>query len=491
MHLFSSARGGAAQYFLEVLQDTYPSWDAAEQPALVYDGNLPDGWSGSALIIHPTGVLSALGVPDAAPSDSPQIFRVRGMRVPALYLAAAALPGEPILRAETGEVLATRTVDAGGRDCIHTVIDLVAGMVFLLGGWDERLSTERDGYDRFPSDASWLVRNGFLGVPVVAAYMSLLAEWLALLTGTSGRDADFWPGGAPFAVVISHDVDALRKYDAAAVKQRLRATATAGQARGDAIRAFVRAIKGYLSSADPYWNVDEILDAEDRFGFNSSWYMLCARTSNYDARYELLSPRIRRLMQELRARGREVGVHGSFNTYLWPERLAAERERLKVAAGEARSGGRQHYLRFRVPDTWDAYTRAGLAYDSTLGFAGQEGFRTGLCYPYRPPGSDDLMPATLWELPLMVMDGTLRDYRKLKPADAWDAIMDMVSATRTFNGVLTMLWHNSFLDREDYPEWWDLWLQTLQYLERTGAYRPSGIELITWWEGRRSYGLEA
>ena len=47
-------------------------------------------------------------------------------------------------------------------------------------------------------------------------------------------------------------------------------------------------------------------------------------------------------------------------------------------------GGRQHYLRWKSPDTWRILEKTGLKYDVTLSFADHEGFRCGICFPYKP-----------------------------------------------------------------------------------------------------------
>lgn len=56
----------------------------------------------------------------------------------------------------------------------------------------------------------------------------------------------------------------------------------------------------------------------------------------------------------------------SFDAEVWQQEFA----RLCAATnGIPITGGRQHYLRFRAPDTWRMWEKAGLAYDSTLSYA--------------------------------------------------------------------------------------------------------------------------
>ena len=84
---------------------------------------------------------------------------------------------------------------------------------------------------------------------------------------------------------------------------------------------------------------------------------------------------------------------------------AAERLGIRQAAW----GGRQHYLRFAVPETWRHYASAGLSYDATLAHADQPGFRCGTCYDFPVYDLEQRCPLPLRERPLTVMELTLLD----------------------------------------------------------------------------------
>ena len=74
---------------------------------------------------------------------------------------------------------------------------------------------------------------------------------------------------------------------------------------------------------------------------------------------------------------------------------------------QAQLGGRQHYLRWKTPDTAIAWDAAGLDYDSTLAFADRGGFRCGVCYEFpmydlknRRPLNLLQRPSSSWNAPL-------------------------------------------------------------------------------------------
>ena len=47
-------------------------------------------------------------------------------------------------------------------------------------------------------------------------------------------------------------------------------------------------------------------------------------------------------------------------------------------------GYRNHYLRFKLPETWKYLADAGFEYDTTLGYSNALGYRNGMCHPFRP-----------------------------------------------------------------------------------------------------------
>jgi len=70
-------------------------------------------------------------------------------------------------------------------------------------------------------------------------------------------------------------------------------------------------------------------------------------------------------------------------------------------------GGRQHYLRWKLPITWRNWADAGLNYDSTLSFADHAGFRCGICYEYPVYDLKQRKQLKLTERPLIVMEDSV------------------------------------------------------------------------------------
>ena len=136
---------------------------------------------------------------------------------------------------------------------------------------------------------------------------------------------------------------------------------------------------------------------------------------------------------------------------------------MDVLLGGQNYGGRQHYLRFKVPNTWYHWANLGLTYDSSLGYPKYTGFRCGTCHPFQPfdIASDTMID--IWEYPLIVMDGTLKIHRQLTPEQGEQHIMKLARRCLDVKGNFVMLWHNSSLHR-DWQSWGEMYAHVVPKL---------------------------
>jgi hypothetical protein len=205
---------------------------------------------------------------------------------------------------------------------------------------------------------------------------------------------------------------------------------------------------------DPCNQFDWMMEQSERRGLRSAFYFICGGTAGtVDGDYRMEYPLIRALVHRIATRGHEIGLHGSYNSYRDEKQLLREFARLRQVCAEESVrqqewGGRQHFLRWRIPESIRHWDQAGLAYDSTLAFAELAGFRCGTCHEF--PGFDlaTQEPLRVRERPLVVMECSVIDacYMGLgETAAAYDAIASLKRTCRRFDGNFTLLWHNSRL----------------------------------------------
>ncbi|MFW6116518.1 MAG: polysaccharide deacetylase family protein [bacterium] len=350
--------------------------------------------------------------------------------------------------------------------------DIIAATFFMLSRWEETVVATRDEHGRFPAQAGVAYKQGLLDRPIVDEYALILREWLKVLLPR-------WePRKRPFSVQLSHDVDHLRRFpDVMAVlrcaggdllKRRNLALAhlalsdTAAQVLSPETSSYVQGIR-------------LLADLSRKHGLsNDVFYFMADGPGPFGGGYDPATPLVKRCIESVQRQGFEIGLHASYDAFGDRERLAEERRRLEATAGQPVRAVRQHYLRFRVPDTWRDFERVGLRRDSTMAYADHEGFRCGTCHAFRPFDLERNRSLDLWELPLVVMDGTLRGYRGLTPKQAEQRVLTLANRCESVEGVFTMLWHNSSLSREWLP-WVSMYERLVQ--ELAGRVNEGGIDL--------------
>jgi len=354
--------------------------------------------------------------------------------------------------------------DVRGRALVFDA-DVVAAAFFLLSRIEETDASKFDAHGRFPARASAALRLALLDRPLVD-------EWaLEIRRGLARLLPDWTPDAPRFRVKLTHDVDSLRAFRSVGVG--LRTVAGDVVKRRDVGRAFIDAAETVRQVASPETSPNwrgalELARLSRIHGLRSAFYFMATGPGDADADYALGDRDVRELIDELRALECEFGLHPGYATLRDPARLRAEKARLESALGEPVSGGRQHYLRFAVPDTWRHWVEAGLSYDATLGFADHEGFRCGTCHPFRPFDVAADREIDLVEFPLIAMDATLRHHRGLSPQETERRLHFLAGECRRVGGTFTLLWHNSSLEGAWRP-WGDAYrriVPTLAEMER-------------------------
>lgn len=320
--------------------------------------------------------------------------------------------------------------------------DIVAATFFMLSRWEETVISTRDQHGRFPATASVAYKQGFLDHPIVDEYALVLQAWLkTLLPGWS-------PQMLPFSVKLSHDIDHVLEFPSLYQGMRIMARDLLKRHSPSKAAYTLRILfaQPFVPERSPVLQkIDELAAISEQHGFTSAFYFMTAESGLYDSGYDSASQPVRRYIDDLRSRGHEIGFHPGYWTLDDPERFATEKARMDAILGQQQYGGRQHFLRFRTPGTWRMWEQMGLTYDATLGYGDYEGFRCGTCHPFHPFDIEQDRQLDLLEIPLIVMDTTLKEYRGLTPEQGEERILALAQRCQQVNGVFTLLWHNSSL----------------------------------------------
>lgn len=277
--------------------------------------------------------------------------------------------------------------------------------------------------------------------------------------------------GKKFALCLSHDIDVVYPY-----------TSISGMLYRGALalknRKFKKTLKipfCNIKKWNPWWNFDEIMALEEKYDAKSSFYLLALNKDNSDFSYDLED--LKNEIGFIRDQGWEVGLHGSHEASNNLEKIRKEKHNLEKNLGERVVGYRNHFMRFKIPDTWELLSEVGFEYDTTFGYADCVGFRNGMCHPFKPFNLNRNREIDIWEIPLAIMDCTLFDYMRLNSESAWSIIKKLIDSVEKYNGVLTILWHNTYMigDMLRFYE------NILKYCYNKGAWMSSGRDIWREW----------
>ena len=296
-------------------------------------------------------------------------------------------------------------------DSLHLPIDLLGSIYFMLTGYEELVSAERDAHGRFPGTASLAHRAGLLERPLADEYAEVL--WHALQS--------LWPQlqrrKQQPRVLLSCDVD--QPFDCTVESFPALMWACAGDLiKRASPKSLVRRINRFVFNRlgnyqfDPYYTFDRYLDLCEEKGLRATFFFIPSSREPGNGCYSLSDKKIIQLLKKIDARGHEIGVHGAYQTYRDAEKARVHRELLQkclenVGINQELRGNRQHYLRWDSAVTPAVLESAGFEYDTTGGYADRPGFRFGTAREFSMWDWIGKRPLKLLQRPLVLMDCTV------------------------------------------------------------------------------------
>ena len=446
------------------------------------------GGNAAALVIY------GKSIPDAAPAGIPVVLiaqrddrsgaltaaDVRGIEsmqhhhpreiVSLFQSSLPPLPKPLYCDSETKSVMISRSSARA-----HIAVDLLATCFYFLSLENERQSPQRDKFNRFQRNFSPL-GEAIYEHPVVDRYAALLKSLLQEMAGEAVC-RPVWPNSTSFAVALSHDVDRIRTWTFHKARRALRG----GRSKKNILAQSLTLLRSVTFPENWLGNFNFITRIEQKFETSSTFFFVSRHRHKLDPTYKLFSPRLRRGIERVKKRGSAIGLHGTIPSASVGGLLGVEKGSLQDFAGIDVKGVRQHYLCFSeaTPSNW---LKAGLKYDSTLGFSYHTGYRCGTSFPFYLHDGQSESP--MLEIPLVLMDTVmfLESKQHLSAAQAWTVIEQHLQETKANNGLLTINWHNSDLHPHDVYGFSQLYLRILQWTQEQGGWLASTDEVYEWWE---------
>ncbi|WP_415886964.1 polysaccharide deacetylase family protein [Neptuniibacter sp. QD37_6] len=335
---------------------------------------------------------------------------------------------------------------------LHLNLDVFGSIFFMLSRYEELVMPDRDHHNRFPATASIAYKESFLNRPIVNEYVNILWFCMCELWGDIERSSN-----KP-SMLVSCDVD--QPYDCTVeTLPKLFKTCVADLIKRRSLLEMLKRINRYVFNKisiyqfDRNYTFDWYMDICEQADLKVAFYFIPTSIEPNNGCYEVFDNKIISLMKKIAARGHEIGVHGSYQTYRDKNKMRRQKEILEAALRRAGirqkiKGNRQHYLMFDAAVTPDYLDSAGFQYDASGGYADCSGFRFGTSKEFSMWGWMSESKLQLKQRPLIVMECSVisDSYAGLGCGkEALDLMLGLKQESQNKGGCFTLLWHNSNL----------------------------------------------
>lgn len=343
--------------------------------------------------------------------------------------------------------------------------DYLAMMFYCLSRYEEYGDFKADAHQRFPASGSHAFQQGYLHLPVVNLWSRTLYE--SLLEAFPQLPPAKLPA---FDFIPTYDIDLLWAW-------QYRGLRGVGAGMRDFFQGhYLRAWKRFVTPKhqDPYQTLDFLEDLHRAHPHLSPIYfwLLADSTDRRDPNPFPVPAGQQELMRELAAKY-TAGIHPGYLSSDQPERFREEASRLAKITGVAVRHSRQHFLRFRTPETFRQLRMSGISHDYSMGYADAVGWRAGTNFPYFWYDLEREKATGLTIHPFAAMDVTLKNYLQLDPEAAKQQVLQLAHTIRPFGGPFMLLWHNtSFAEIYGWERWREVYVKL--FLDLSAIRTTSG-----------------
>ncbi len=328
---------------------------------------------------------------------------------------------------------------------------------YLVSRYEEYLSESTDEHERFTDSENILVRHGLHQKPVVDSMAYWIAEKLSV------QFPEFKIHKRIFQFATSIDIDNAWAFKNKSILVSCGAILKAVfQGHWDELKQRLIVFLGLRK--DPYDTYKYILETYAGLLNHILFFILIGDRNQYDKSISFKNKRFRQLIVNLSSVC-EVGIHPSYASNSKPWLFETEKERLEEIVLQPVTSSRQHFLKIKMPQTYQQLLKSGITDDYTMGFASLAGFRAGTCTAFYFFDLSRNQSTELLIHPFQAMDVTMKNYLRLDNEEAGRLIEKMMIEVKKVNGTFISLWHNESL--KDSGQWLG-WRKVFEQILETG-----------------------
>jgi tetratricopeptide (TPR) repeat protein len=323
--------------------------------------------------------------------------------------------------------------------------DVFSAIFFMVSRYEEYLPFTPDPFGRFKAEDSIAFKNGFLHLPVVDIWVNIFKDAL------QKRFPSLQFKSTTFDALVTYDIDVAYKYEG---RNFVRTT---GSFLKDILLFKIKNIKERIKvlqkkEKDPWDVYEDLVKVISENKLSSIFFFLMADKSVHDRNLFFQNEAMKSLIKYTGSYS-EIGIHPSFYSSSFPEKILTEKERLENLSGKKIIKSRQHYLKFILPDTYNSLVAAGITEDYSMGFSQKPGFRAGTCKLFYFYDLKNEKATELKLFPITFMESTVMN-NSSDAEEAYQKILCLLHEVKKVNGTFISLWHNHTIsETAEYEQW--------------------------------------
>jgi len=316
--------------------------------------------------------------------------------------------------------------------------DIFAASFYLLSRYEEYLPHKKDMYGRYAHENSLAFKENFLQLP-------LINMWLRDFKKTvQEKFPDSRFTNSLFQFIPTYDIDIGYSYKQKGLWRNMFGffkSVASGQ--WSMINERWRVLTG--KSKDPYDAYAWMDKLHEQYNLKPYYFFHVAeKKGKYDKNISPANKAMQELIQHHYYRY-PAGIHPSWRSGDDPELLEQEIQTIEKITGGKILSSRQHYIRFRLPETFRRLIDAGIQFDFSMGYGSINGFRASVASPFYWYDLEKDEQTQLRLLPFCFMDANSYYEQKIFAEQALEELQHYYRVIKSVNGLMITIWHNNFL----------------------------------------------
>ena len=333
----------------------------------------------------------------------------------------------------------------------ETGFDIFSGIFYLLSRYEEYLPYVKDSYGRYGHENSIAYKENFLHLPLIDIW---LRAFEALIHQKfPEHSAAINEQKSSFRFQPTYDIDVAWSYKNKGLLRNLGGLAKSiTKRRWAAGKHRLQVLTG--KQQDPFDSYGWMSELHYEYDLKPLYFFhVGQRRNQYDKNIPTSNKEYQQLIRITAAKNK-IGLHPSWFSGDDMKMLNKEKVILEKISQQVISSSRQHYIRFTIPDTFRQLIDTDIYEDYSMGYGSINGFRASVSVPFYWYDLEREQETHLLLHPFCFMDANSFYEQNQTSAEALKELMDYYNRIKGVDGILTIIWHNTFLGNDPLYKGW-------------------------------------